>query len=355
MTQYSRSVVPGRGARLPAGRDLDRLVFGDAPPPGGAPARPQARPAAANEDQADADSGVEADAPDEAYDDDLPVRPFMDRAARDRRETKGRRRTDYSRLPDGAGFRQQEGGSSRGIVMLVAALVVVGVFGGVVWNAYRQGVRGDDMVAAPKLADDGPFKVRPAPEEPQESAGLDATVFERFEAPAKGAAAGSEGAAVAETRPPATAEPVEAPPVQPPAAASVPTPAPAARVQAEKPQPAKAEPAPVQAPKAAAPAPAVTAPPPAQAASTGAFSPGGKYLVQIGASASETGADEEWSRWKGKGGALFSGAEKIIVRADVGGRTVYRVRVGSFATAEAADSFCAAFKGKGGDCFRATR
>lgn len=335
MTQYSRSVVPGRGGRQPTGRDLDRLVFGDTPPPGSAPQPPKP----ANEDGADlaADAG-------ETFDDDLPVRPFIDRHARDRRETTGRRRSDYSRLPDGASFRSQDGGSPRGFLMLGGALLVVGIFGAVVWNAYSQGVRGDEAVTAPRLSEDGPFKVRPAAEKPAESAALDATVFERFEGPAAKPSAEAEPLAnpAPDTRSPDAkpAEQLDGKPIDL---------APAAAVAAP---PAK----PVEPPRIAAAAPAPEpVPPPVKAASTGGFTSGGKYLVQIGASASEAGADEEWSRWKGKGGELFSGAEKVIVRADVGGRTVYRIRVGSFATAEAADSFCAAFKGKGGDCFRATR
>jgi hypothetical protein len=355
MTQYTRSVVPGRGTRPPSGRDLDRLVFGDAPPPGAAPARPRA----ANEDDAEP---AEAAVPDteETYDDDMPIRPFADRSGRDRRESKGRRRGDYSRLPDGASFRAQDsGGSGKGIVMLVAALVVVGVFGGVVWNAYREGVRGEDMVSAPKLGDEGPFKVRPAAEKPRDSAALEATVFERFEAPAKTAEAAAEPAPDTRPAPPEPSETLAGKPAEPaqqPAVVvekPVQTAAQPKAAQSAAAQPVAAKPAPE---KPAAVKPVETAAlPPVQPASSGGFTPGGKYLVQIGASASEAGADEEWSRWKGKGGALFTGAEKIIVRADVSGRTVYRVRVGSFATVEAADSFCAAFKGKGGDCFRATR
>ncbi len=342
MSNYTRSVVPGRGGRPPSGRDLDRLVFGDSPPAGAA-----RKPEAANEDESD-----DVDPASETFDDDLPIRPFADRSARDRRDSPGRRQADYSRLPDGASFRTQDGGSSRGMLMLVAALVVVGVFGAVVWNAYSQGVRTDGAVTAPRLAEDGPFKVRPEPAEATESAALEATVFERFEGPsAKPDAAEAIAEPTPETRP--------APPVAQPAekldgnAAETSAPAPA-------PKPAKAVDKPAPTPKpapqpAATPAPAATQTlPPVETAASG-FTAGGKYLVQIGASASEAGADQEWSRWKGKGGALFTGAEKIIVSADVGGRTVYRIRVGSFATAEAADSFCAAFKGKGGDCFRATR
>jgi hypothetical protein len=108
-------------------------------------------------------------------------------------------------------------------------------------------------------------------------------------------------------------------------------------------------PAPVQ----AAAAPAV------QPELAGGFKPtfakDGKYVVQIGAPSSEAAANAEWDKRAKAVPELFSAAERLIQRADVNGKTVYRVRAGSFATGADADSFCNAFKAKGGQCYRAAK
>jgi cell division septation protein DedD len=86
------------------------------------------------------------------------------------------------------------------------------------------------------------------------------------------------------------------------------------------------------------------------------FTADGKYVVQIAAASTEAAANSEWNKRVKASPELFSSAaEKIIVQADVNGRTVYRVRVGAFATAANADAFCSAIKAKGGACFRTAR
>jgi hypothetical protein len=77
--------------------------------------------------------------------------------------------------------------------------------------------------------------------------------------------------------------------------------------------------------------------------------------VQVAAASSEDGANAEWTRKAKTAPELFAAAEKVIVQADVNGRTVYRVRAGSFATTADADAFCNAFKAKGGECFRTAK
>jgi cell division protein FtsN len=340
MTNYSRSAIPGRPAGTPGGRDLDRLVFGDPPAEEARSGRSKAAEPHAEADEAEAD------------DDLAPIRPFVERAPRDRRAGSDRRRESFSQLPGRQTSEPDD--SRRGLILLVGAILVIAVFGGAVWNAYRGGVRAGEDAAIPQLADAGPFKERPEPSEQPKTDTLDASVFERIEGPAPSSATGEQIAASPAATAPAAASPspVASAPAQPvsttpqgetrpvaPAAAPSDTPAAAPAVVA------------VAAARAATQAPASA---PASGRS-GGFDPAGRFVVQIGASTTEAGADQEWARWASRAGDLMSGGEKYIVRADVGGRTVYRVRVGSFATAEDADGFCAAFKGMGGDCFRATR
>jgi septal ring-binding cell division protein DamX len=184
-------------------------------------------------------------------------------------------------------------------------------------------------------------------------------VFERREAAPK---AVDDAAPTPEVRPaaPAPKEKVEA-------AAAKPAPAPAKPAETAASKPAapvattKPAPAPVK-PVAAAPVQTAAAPK-ADAAPISlvggefkpAFKAGGGFAVQLAASSTEEGANAEWTRRTAKAPELFASAERMIVKADVNGRTVYRVRAGSFATAADADAFCGALKARGGECFRAVK
>ena len=119
MTRYSRSVIPGRSngdGSNPA--DLDRQVFGQ-----------KGRGASADNDDDDDDDEDEAPAP----------RTQVNREG-DRRKG-ARRKAEFAPLPvEGKKYKAPED-SKRGAVLLMGAAAVVGVFGLVVWNAYREGVR----------------------------------------------------------------------------------------------------------------------------------------------------------------------------------------------------------------------
>lgn len=382
MTRYSRSVIPGRPASDPTAADLDAIVFGRK---GRGPA-----PAANDEDDDDFDD-------DEA--DHLVERATSDRRNADRRKAKTRRKSDFAPLPrEGSTYRAPSEGSKRGPILLIGALVIVGVFSVVVWNAYRDGVRPEDSNTAPQLAEAGAFKTKPDAAVETSTSAEEASVFERVEAPRPIVAPAPEIREEPKAPPPAAAAPapapVSAPPVQtvakPPVQTAAAAPAKSAVTQpaATKPAPAPAvatKPAPAQpalvqtaaAPKpiavAPAPAPAATVPAPLQTAAAPApeseaislvgapdyipvFVRDGKYVVQIAAASTEAGANAEWDKRVKASPELFSGAaEKIIVQADVNGRTVYRVRVGAFGAAENAEGFCNAIKAKGGACFRTTR
>lgn len=359
MTRYSRSVIPGRQAGEAAGgaTDMDRLVFGT---------KVRHHDDAAN-DEDDADEMSEPE-----------INVLVDRANGDRRRGQRRRKSDksdYAPLPGEERRSRGLEGSTRGPLILAGALVIVAVFGVVVWNAYRDGVRTEDSGAAPVLADSGAFK-RPADVKAKEIAAAEDSVFDQVEAKPTVAPA-------PEVRTQAVAPAVQAaPPPAVKAAETKPAVTKAAEVKPSVTKPAETKPAEVKTaaatpapPKAVTPAPvaattaAAVVPPPAPLKTPAAAAPAqelaggfkpvfakdGKYVVQIGAPSTEAAANADWDRRAKTAPELFSAAERLIQRADVNGKTVYRVRAGSFATGADADSFCNAFKAKGGQCYRAAK
>ncbi|MDP3492817.1 MAG: SPOR domain-containing protein [Hyphomonadaceae bacterium] len=372
MTRYSRSVIPGRPSE--EGRseaedsaNLDRIVFGSKKKPIMPPAN-------------DRDSGY----PD-PMDMDVDEAGFLversgkerrggsgeRRTKSDRRKEDGRRRSDYVPLREnGAPHRSVEAGN-RGPILLVGALVIVAVFGVVVWNAYREGVRTDDPEATPQLATSGAFKTPPREVTPTVAAAEPVDLLEQLEG-------GPSPVAVTppEVRPePAIVAPVQAAVVPAPA----PTPAPS-KVTAPPPAPLK-QPVVAAAPTTTAavtppkpaldiPKPTATVPSttavaaapvaaPVAAAPTAAFKPafaaGGNWLVQVAAPSTEAGAVAEWDKRAKALPEFFAAAERVVVQADVNGKTVYRLRAGAFAAKADADAFCTAYKAKGGNCFPAAR
>ncbi|HVY88268.1 MAG TPA: hypothetical protein VG942_05325, partial [Hyphomonadaceae bacterium] len=220
MTRYSRSVIPGRPKGEDGGSDIDRLVFGK----GGDGAAP---------------SG-------DGEPDFLPpaeVGDLIDRANSDRRKIK-RRKGDFAPLPEEGRSLKADEGAKRGPMLLVGALVIVAVFGVVVWNAYRDGVKPEDSSSAIELASSGSFKSKPEESKAKGDGDVQAGVFDQIE----------------KTKP--LAEP--APEVREQPAASV-APPPLAGAPAEtKSEPTKAEPVKAEPAKAAAPVAPVKMTPPAQ-------------------------------------------------------------------------------------------
>ncbi len=376
MTRYSRSVIPGRSGGESLTQEMDAMVFGR-----------KGRARSAANDRGDF---VDDFAEDEA--DHLVERATTDRRgmAADRRKSKTRRKSDFTPLPqEGSAYRAPQEGSKRGPVLLIGALVIVGVFSVVVWNAYRDGVRPEGSNTAPQLAEAGAFKTKPDAAAETSETSVEASVFEQVESRRPVVAPAPEVRLEPKAAPVATppAQTVVKPPVQ--TAASAPARPPVTQPAAAKPAPATAtatpaptQPAPVQTPvqtaavpkpAALAPTPAATVPAPLQTASapapeqeaisligaptyTPVFVKDGKYVVQIAAASSEAGANAEWDKRVRASPELFpAAAEKMIVQADVNGRTVYRVRVGAFGAAENAEGFCDAIKAKGGACFRTIR
>ncbi len=354
MTRYSRSVLPGRAAPEPRDEHqntdgLDRLVFGGKRKPANDSYEPDFLPPMDN----DADM--------------LVARANSDRRnggqerrtapVPDRRNTTGRRASEYAPLRDeGTGRASSEEGK-RGPLLLVGALLIVLVFAVVVWNAYRDGLQGDEVELAPELSTAGSFKTPPRTLEPAP------IVTEPTETALDGGASPIEARDEQRPIPLTPAKPVEQAAATPPASKFT-APAPTALKQPLQvvtvlpPQPPAAKPAAVV-PKpvvvaAATPAPAKPAPTP-QTIGAPSFASYGDHVVQIAATSSEATANSEWTKLLKAFPELLTGGEKSIQQADVSGKIFYRLRVGSFASKADAATFCAAFKAKGGNCYPALK
>ena len=358
MTRYSRSVIPGR----PNGEDggekaaIDSMVFGTGKKRG---------PAAAN-DEAEPDflPPVEDDEADL-----LVGRSNVDRRkGGDRRQQGGERRaaarkqTDYAPLREKGAYRAADDGK-RGPILLVGALMIVAVFGIVVWNAYREDGAGGELAEVAELGESGSFK-RPyidTAEPPKPSIAEEAGVLDALDGAPSNPVASSE---VRPATPPPAAAPAPAPTKQQPPPVAKP-PAPLSQPAPVRAATAVTQPGPVQLvpptakPPAAAPVPASTpiAPvtPPVSAGTLPAFSAGGPWFAQIASTGSEAGALEEWGRRAKAWPDLFSSAERSIQTADVNGQTRYRLRVGAFASKADATAYCAEVKARGGNCLPAQR
>ncbi len=309
----------------------------------------------------------------------------------------------YAPLPDERGGYAPPTGGSRGPMILVLAIGVLLVFGVVVYNAYRQGVRqGGDGSALPQIASEGAFKSTPADPGGRASENVDKQVLGQVE----GRARNDEDitpAIVREEPVPMGIETVAAnedqvagglaskPPRDPfddPFAASD-----QARRQPQsrpQPQPTGTDPVDLQgrlqaaaraqeggsdipdaprqvasvsktpAPKPsstfqARPTPAPTLAP-ATPVKTAPPTSGGIYVVQLASVRSSEAAEVEWAKASSRAPSLVPKAQKNITTVDLGDKGVWhRVRAGSFDSRAAAAAFCDAYKAAGGDCFVTAR
>ena len=252
---------------------------------------------------------------------------------------------DYTPFDDDyRGFDAREEETARGPLILTLAIGVLLIFGAVVWNTYRQGVRPAGEGLPSVLAEDTPIKTAPAEAGGAVVENTDIRFFDEMDAserePAEGlASAGAELAgagAVSDGLPTnlrrGPVEPVTDLTDTPPPAEVVAEPAPAARVVVPP------------------------SPPDALEATQGprvrfAFAADGAYLVQIAALRSEEAAESQWKRVTASAPELYHGATKMIQRADLGSEGVfYRLRVGAFADRSEASAFCDAVKEAGANC-----
>jgi hypothetical protein len=318
---------------------LDRMVFG---------AKQRAYPPAANDgrdpeflphiDDEEADLLVSRANADRRRTGDDRRQP-----APERRKTAGRRASEYAPLREnGAAMRAPDDGRRRPL-LLVGALLIVAVFGFVVWNAYRDGLAGEDTGEAPELSTAGAFKTPPRvlAEAPIVAEPVDENPADVLD----GGPAAVE--AVDEVRPEvAPPKPVEAAPA--PSKVTAPPPVPLS-------QPAPVAAAPVQQAAAKPPEPVKITPVPSADGYKPAFAAYGDHVVQIAATSTEGAALAEWNKLSKAYPELLGGGQKFIQQADSNGKTVYRVRVGLFGSKADASEFCAAFKAQGGNCYPAVK
>jgi hypothetical protein len=296
--------------------------------------------------------------------------------------------SDEVRVFDGSEDDDEDIEGSRLPLLIVLALLVLAMFGGVVWLAYTQGVargRGETPILT---AASGPERVAP----PQ-GGGANTVPYQGFkiyEQPAppddsadnsppagKPAAAPAPAPVVAQAPTPSSTA-VQAPkPAQPAApkmaaAAPAPKPTPAAPpksvaaliqqanstpvAQAPKPSPAAAArqaAAPVGGPATAAPRQlgAMTAAPSAVKTAAAVPAASGSYVLQIGAYKSQADADAAWKVYKARHAALLSAYSDDVQQADLGEKGIwYRLRIGGFADRNMATSLCDRLKADGGAC-----
>lgn len=236
---------------------------------------------------------------------------------------------------------EDDEGRRRPLVMLAIVALIV-VFAGVVFFAYKQGLKQGAQGNPPVIrADDSPTKVVPTNPGGIEIPHQDKTVYDRISGDKS---SGAEHLLPSPEEPMAV-KPAPAQPAVPPSSApSTPigpsiSPAPSGEVTQQTLPPASTgnqpaiEPAPV--------APVEAAPP---AASTA-----GGYVVQLAAFRDEASARAEFRKLQKKYTAL-AGLSADIQRADLGAKGIYyRLRGGYMDKAKASD-LCAGLKAQGQAC-----
>ncbi|MEO0467412.1 MAG: SPOR domain-containing protein [Pseudomonadota bacterium] len=252
------------------------------------------------------------------------------------------------------GYDERSDDASRGPLILALAAGVLIVFAAVVWNTYRQGVRGDSGPLPVIAAEDTDFKRRPDVAGGMEVPNQDRHIYDAFESDGSAQDADVVQANVPDDRLSGGAD-IERD--------AVPDIELNGRIDAGAlPEPRRL--AAIDEPVVSAnnsvnelgmapstePTLPVPDPDPVYTPAFG-FSSGGAYLVQIAALRDEAGAMRAWNDVVAAHPAIFEGAAQSIQRADLGARGVfYRLRAGRFADRSGAAEFCAALKDVGRDC-----
>lgn len=278
--------------------------------------------------------------------------------------------SDEVRVFDGSEEEEDVEGS-RLPLLIVLALLVLAMFGGVVWLAYTQGVargRGETPVLA---AAAGPERVAP----PEGTGGNTVPYqgFKIYEQPAPpddntdNAPPASKPTAPMPTPAVAQAPKTAAPPKlatvtpapKPALAASTPPKSVAALIQQANSAPIAQSPKPAAVPAAKQTSAHLGGPATAAPRQLGAVPQlvaakpvaSGGYVLQIGAYKSQADADAAWKVYKAKHAALLSAYSDDVQQADLGEKGIwYRLRIGGFADKDMATSLCDRLKADGGAC-----
>ncbi|KDA00819.1 SPOR domain-containing protein [Hyphomonas oceanitis] len=274
---------------------------------------------------------------------------------------------DYSPFEDDyRGFEIRDDETARGPLILALAIGVLLVFGAVVWNTYRQGVRANGAGIPSVIADSQPYKRTPEDRGGIAVPDTDKRFYDQMDASDRPAAQDAEladeersteflqGGPPIELRPgieSAGADETDPENGMPNAVAD--------QVKAladldsrpaesdEDLEVAAVNPVPM--PMAAQPMPRQ------QAMSEFEFAANGAFMVQVAAFRSEEAAETAWRKASSSRPDIYQGASKHIQRADLGAKGVfYRLRVGTFAERSEASAFCDALKASGENCIVVT-
>ena len=264
---------------------------------------------------------------------------------------------DYSPFEDDyRGFDVRGDDSARGPLILALAIGVLLVFGAVVWNTYRQGIRDNGAGIPSVIADKQPYKRAPEDREGVAIPDTDKRFYDQMDDSERPIMTESQVAELenAEDGLLQGGPPIELRPGREgaePDDDQVRALADLESMPEDEEEPLRVVPA---TPAAPAPAPQVQ-PKPVSAAPEFAFSNGGAFLVQLAAFRSQEAAESAWTELNRKKPELFGSATKHIQRADLGAKGVfYRLRVGSFADRADASEFCDAVKAAGDNCIVVT-
>ena len=282
---------------------------------------------------------------------------------------------DYSPFEDDyRGFDVREDDAARGPLILALAVGVLLVFGAVVWNTYRQGVRANGAGIPSVIADVQPYKRAPEDRGGTAVPDTDKRFYDQMDDSERAesdisdfAEAGGESDGMLQGGPPIELRPgregtgpdddqvraladLETMPEdedEPIGGVRSPTVPEGSRQPVEMARTGDTiAPAPLSQPRA---------PEPVVAENEFDFVQDGSYLVQLAAFRSEEAAETAWSQLNKAKPGLYRSARKHIQRADLGAKGVfYRLRVGSFADRESASDFCEAVKAGGDNCIVVT-
>ena len=299
----------------------------------------------------------------------------------------------FAPLPEEGGAYVAPQDNSRGPFILTLAIVVLIVFGVVVFNAYRQGVRVSNQDVLPQIASEGRFKSRPEDPGGRSDEFVDMEVMHQggegandedyqaarvreepvpFDDPIESAVFGDNAGLQSKT-PPVPQPSQKAPRIVgqsgqpldlqtqssvPPPSFQQPSPSPSRRQYAEAPRPAEQQPSVSIArptPDARAPQPRPT-PTPRPARTSNAVqqvdsSGPSPFLVQLASVQDRTRTDGEWSKAAERAPDLFLYAQSYIQTVDLDDKGIWhRIMVSGFNSRGEANAFCDEYKTRGGDC-----
>lgn len=260
-------------------------------------------------------------------------------------------RQDYDFGPfedDYRGFTPGDGEGARGPLILALAGGILLIFGAVIWNTYKQGIRPEAGALPVVYADASPYKRALDNPGGVTTPDQERRIYDQLDGsdrtPAETSPQGPDD--VLQGGPPIDLRPGEESDID--EETGIP--------RAALPQVAALEDLenlPNEAGETSQPKPATPVAEPTLDLPSARFKfdESGAYLVQIAALRTQEAADAAWGAAIDTHPSMYNGAQKHIQRADLGAKGVfYRLRVGAFPERADASAFCNALKDKGQSC-----